>query len=278
MNQLEQLGKDQPYSICRNRTTLFTQSDDPETLLDAIEHFIEARIAAKRKRLSGPLQQAPHLFAKTYKIRSFPARLRITFNLKRRIGGYDWAVTEIFNNIRAEALNAPTPRLIGFGYTRGRSGLIQEVFLINENLAAYSNGTHWLSGEDRIEEFVSRALALIQELNGKHIYHLDPWAGNIMLATEGSNPTRMIDLENCVIGETPHSDATLGFQVGYLYQIRMKGLISESRYDTLVRRAMAERQQPCGERFEEAYSKYKSQRICKKNRRAIVTRGELLDD
>ena len=276
MNHLEQLGKHQPYSISKNRMTLFTQSENPEAMFAAIEHFIETRIASKRKRLSGPLPQAPHLFGKTYNIRSLPARFRITFNLKRRIGGYDWAITEIINNIRAKALDAPTPQLLGFGYIRGRSGLIQEVFLINENLSAYSNGTHWLSDEQRIETFVSSAIDLIQDLNGKNIYHLDPWAGNIMLAVEGNNPSRMIDLENCVIGETPHSDATLGFQVGYLYQIRLKGLISEERYDTLVARAIADR--PRSERFEAAYEKYKSQRICKKNRRAIVTRGELLDD
>jgi hypothetical protein len=276
MNHLEQLGKHQPYSICKNRMTLFTQSENPEAMLAAIEHFVEARIATKRKRLSGPLPQAPHLFGKTYNIRSLPARFRITFNLKRRIGGYDWAITEIINNIHAKALDAPTPQLLGFGYIRGRSGLIQEVFLINENLSSYSNGTHWLGDEQRIETFVSSAIDLIQDLNGKNIYHLDPWAGNIMLAVEGNNPSRMIDLENCVIGETPHSDATLGFQVGYLYQIRLKGLISEERYDTLVARAIAGRLR--SERFEAAYKKYKSQRICKKNRRAIVTRGELLDD
>lgn len=278
MNQLKQLGKNQLHSITRCGTTLFTQSETPHAVLKSIENFIIKRITTNKMRLSATLDDAPNLFAKTYRIRSIPSRLRITFNLKRRIGGYDWAVTEIANNIHCEALNAPTPKIIGFGYVRGRSGLIREIFLINENLTNYSNGIDWLNDASRAEEFASRATSLVQKLNKKHIYHLDPWAGNFMLSAEGDKDTQIIDLENCVIGETAHKDVTLGFQMGYLYQIRLKSIISETHYDAIVKRTLAEQKAPYSKLFEEAYKKYKTQRICKKKRRAIVTQGALLDD
>lgn len=77
------------------------------------------------------------------------------------------------------------------------------MFLAYEHLDGYIHGLAWLRQQpNQATAFAQAALDLLTMLNRKSLYHLDLWAGNIMLRPDDLSMLKAIDLENCHIDST----------------------------------------------------------------------------
>lgn len=207
------------------------------SLWPQISNALSMRRKAGKKRITQALQipgKKP-LFIKTSAIDSIPSRIRTTLGLRRRSGLYDWPLEELSNHLEAQKRTDRVPRLLGYGLIQRRCGMVSEVFLGYEHLTDWMDGYQWLRiNPSRACDFVEAGLALIAQLSREGIYHLDLWAGNIMLRDNDIQTLKAIDLENCFIGENSNISETLGFQFALLYQHQLQDFIEEREYDRLV--------------------------------------------
>lgn len=267
-----------PHTVRQGELTLHLDNQAAADILPPIAALIGERGTRPMRRsvagcLAGPRSR---LFVKTVEIDSLPCRLRVTLGMQRRDVGYDWPVAELINTLKAAQLGAPVAGVRGFGYRRRGRRLVRELFLVSEMLDDHVNGLHWLEQPGTcVESFLKDAFGLLLQLHGMGIHHLDLWAANIMLDPAQPHDLRVVDLENCFIGETAYAPEALGFQFGFFYFRFIKQFIDEARYDQLVAEALAAQSDIDAQRFQAAYSLYKHQTISRKKRRALVIHGRL---
>lgn len=213
-------------------------------------------------------------FVKTTGVDSFPSRLRIAFGLRRRTGNYDWPLAELRNNLTARTRTDATPALIGYGFIK-KLGLVKEMFLIYEHLDGFVHGLAWLRRHPTCAvEFAEAALALLFKLNNCGIYHLDYWAGNLMIKDRNLNSMKAIDFENCFMGHTKHPNETFGFQCAFLYQFALSDFITEACYDDLVKKELSKQGRPLNEvKFSAFYERFKHHGAGRKERYLIPDKG-----
>lgn len=152
------------------------------------------------------------------------------------------------------------------------------MFLAYEHLDGYIHGLAWLRQQpNQATAFAQAALDLLTMLNRKSLYHLDLWAGNIMLRPDDLSMLKAIDLENCHIGDTAFLGETLGYQCAFLYQYAMNDFIAEADYDALVF-AHLDRHEPHVDMtaFMPFYTRFKTLGAGRKERRLIPTKGLLI--
>lgn len=276
------MSKSKHHTQRLQNTTLYATDieagESLKSLWPQIREALSRRRKTGEKRLACPLslETASAIFIKSSTIDSIPARIRTTLGIKRRSGLYDWALEELNNHAEAQKRTTLVPKLLGYGLVRQRSGLVTEVFLNYENLANWLDGFNWLQqNPSQAQPFAEACLKLITELNQSSIYHLDLWAGNVMIQEGNLEYLKVIDLENCYIGENPCISETLGFQFAFLYQHQLHGFISESFYDQLVGNQLARLKDIELPRFQLFYAHFKHHGAGRKERHLIPKTGEL---
>lgn len=264
-----------------NASLYATDPDAGVVLFDLwpqIKEMLSTRRKTSRKRIAQPLptRTANAVFVKATPLYSFPSRIRATLGLRRRSGLYDWALEELHNHTEAQKRTHLVPKLLGYGLIRRRGGLVSEVFLNYEHLAGWADGYDWLrKNPSYARQFAEAGLALIAQLNRNGIYHLDLWAGNMMLRDDDLENLKAIDLENCFIGDNPHPSETLGFQFAFLYQHQLNSFIDESLYDQLVKDRVAKLGDVQMDRFDVFYKHFKHHGADRKDRHLIPKTGRL---
>lgn len=271
-------GLEHRISAQHGRLTAYTVGDNfsPNQSLKPIAELMALRKRMGRQRLAQPcaVDNKTTAFVKTTSIDSYPSRLRISLGLKRRSGAYDWPLAELRNNVKASKRTDLIPTITGIGFARGRLGLVQEVFLSFENLVGYVNGLEWMKKHpEKLESFILTGLNSIRALNALGIYHLDLWAGNIMVPAGSLNSPKVIDLENCFIGTTAYHNETLGYQLGLFYQHSLGRLTTEAYYDAIVMNHIRGRSESDNEQFLSFYQFYKHNSASRKERFLIPLRG-----
>lgn len=266
------------HRVQQGDLTLFLQDDSAADILLPIAELVDQRTSqSMRRSVSGCLSGAvSRLFVKTVEIDSLPSRVRVTYGLQRRAGGYDWPVAELMNTVEAFQRGVPVPRLRGFGYRRRGARMVKELFLISDMLDGYVDGRQWLSHPHlQIDPFLRSAFALFRDMHDKQVSHLDLWVGNIMLHPQNPGELKVVDLENCYIGQPVHFPEVLGFQLGFLYFRMVKQYITEARYDQLVEEALQAYPDIDRQRFECVYQLCKHHQTSRKGRRKLLLNGTL---
>lgn len=266
-----QILKSKNITIASHHPTLYNTKE----LLGATLHHFRAREEANKTWLSAPIYtNKKTFFIKSTELSSFPSRARVTLNLKRTNGLYDWPIAELHNNITINNLTEQTPTLIGHAIRTSCTGLAKDIVLIFEYLNNHIDGLQWIKeNPNQIREFIKLTMEFIISLNNTGIIHLDLWARNVMLPENEPTAIKLIDLENCMIGHTRFPSETLGFQFGFLFHHTLKNHINEDEYDLIV-----EEKLPSGDgfqrpRFEKYYQYFKHVHASRKERQTIIKRG-----
>ena len=278
MRYLKAYKQDFPHTIVSGDLTLHLDEIGAADILEPISALLAQRAAGElRRSLSGCMSgERSRFFVKTVELESLPSRVRATYGLQRRMGGYEWPIAELMNSASAFSQGAPVPRLRGFGYRRNGVRPVRELFLISDMLDGYVDGKFWLSQPQmKIEPFLQGAFALMHELHEKQVCHLDLWVGNIMLDPQRLDAMKVVDLENCFIGHPPYWSQALGFQFAFLYMRLVQDHIDEARYDQLVDAALAGYSGLDRVGFERTYSACKKQQVSRKKRRDLLLSGNL---
>ncbi|MEK0361134.1 hypothetical protein [Pseudomonas sp. CBC3] len=273
MRKAARLAGKFPLQVNLGAIRLFTAQAPSTELKAALQRAFRELASNNRSRSTLEVQHPENrLFIKSSRLTGFQSRLRTTLGIERRKGGLDWEVAELLNTIRAEELQAPTARLLGFAY-RKQLGLVSNVSLIFEFLEHYLPSHQWLGQQDPVP-FLRNCFTLFRELHEKRIYHLDLWAGNVMINSRHET-LRVIDFENCLHGATEHEPEVLGFMYGHFFQREINQYVDEPTYDRLVDEVMPKL---CIDpaRFRHTYVISKHEKIGRKERRLLHSHGVLV--
>lgn len=262
--------------------TLYTIDTEAEAALSRLWPYISDLLLTHRssgkKRVTKALQISGcnPLFIKASTLESFPSRLRTTLGLRRRSGLYDWPLEELNNHVAAQKRTNRLPRLLAYGLVQQRFGIVSEVFLSYEHLTNWIDGYQWLRmNPTRAQDFVQASLELITQLDRESIYHLDLWAGNIMIKDDDLSTLKAIDLENCFIGDNANMSATLGFQFALLYEHQTHRFINEAEYDHLVNIQLSKMPAVNLPKFRDFYEYFKHNGAHRKERYLIPKLGNI---
>lgn len=231
---------------------------------------------ANAKRISAPLACAQsQLFTKREKLDSLKKKLRMQRGRPKRNGMYDWTLEELINTREAARRGARVPRLVGYGYSRSKIGLMQDFFLITELLSDHEDGAARIRrAPEAVHQVIEASFELLHDLHCQGLTHMDLWAANVMLPKQGK--AQAIDLENSFSEPGDFFSETLGFQFGFFYFREIYRYITEADYDAAVECALA-KYFPDVEHaaFNRVYALAKHQEVGRMERRKIFTRGVL---
>lgn len=263
-----------PHTLRHRSTTLHLQAPIAAHTRQAFERLIEQTASAKRVSAPLPCPQSL-LFTKREKLDSLKKKLRMQRGRPKRNGMYDWSLEELINTREAARRGARVPRLVGYGYSRSRFGLMQDFFLITELLSGHEDGLARVRQKpEAVHRVIAAAFELLHALHCQGVTHMDLWAANVMLPEKGQ--AQAIDLENSFSGPTAYMSETLGFQFGFFYYREIYRYITEADYDAAVECALAE-YFPDVQRaaFNRVYALAKHEEIGRLERREIFTSGVL---
>ena len=274
MQKAAQLARNFPSQVKLAAIQIFTARTPSNELKTTLQRAFDELASSKRTRttLEARLQEN-RLFIKSSRLTGFRSRFRTTLGIERRKCGLDWELAELLNTVRAQELQAPTARLLGFAY-RKQLGLVRDFSLIFELLEHYLPSHQWLAQEVDPLPFLRSCFALFRELHEKQIYHLDLWAGNIMVDSRDES-LRVVDFENCVHGATHYEPEMLGFMYGHFFQREINRHVDEPTYDRLVKESISELSiDPV--RFKRTYNMSKHEKVGRKERHLLHRRGLLI--
>jgi len=262
------------FTLRYGNSTLHLQGPVAPYTRHALEHLVAQPATAKR--VSAPLSCArSQLFAKREKLDSLKKKLRIQRGRPKRNGMYDWPLEELINTHEASRRGAKVPRLIGYGYSRSKFGLMQDFFLITELLNEHEDGLARIrKAPEAVQEVMAATFELLFDLHRQGITHMDLWAANVMMPKQGK--AKAIDLENSFSEPGNFFSETLGFQFGFFYFREIYRYITEADFDAAVECALA-KYFPDVERstFDRVYALAKHEDIGRLKRRKIFTHGVL---
>ncbi|MFG0826840.1 lipopolysaccharide kinase InaA family protein [Pseudomonas sp. CJQ_7] len=263
-----------PHTLRYRDTTLHLRAPIAAHTRQAFERLIDQ--SANARRVSAPLGCArSKLFTKREKLDSLRKKWRMQRGSPRRNGLYDWSLEELINTREANRRGARVPDLVGYGYTRSRFGLMQDFFLVTEQLTGHVDGLTVLrESAEAVYRVIAASFELLHALHCSGITHMDLWAANVMLPLQGK--AQAIDLENSFAEPTAFFSETLGFQFGFFYYREIYRYITEADYDAAVECALAE-YFPDVQRaaFNRVYALAKHEEIGRLERRDIFTSGVL---
>ncbi|MGH8380624.1 lipopolysaccharide kinase InaA family protein [Pseudomonas sp.] len=263
------------YTLNHRRSTLHFKTPPATFTTQALQRLVEQKRSAKR--VSAPLDcPQSALFAKRQQLDSLKKKLRVAFGSVKRQDLNDWVIEELVNTAEAHKRGARVAPLIGFGYSRGRLGLMDDFFIITELFTGHTDGWQWVNANPKqVETLIASAFELLRSLHQQGISHMDLWAANVMVPDEFPGPAKAIDLENCFCRPTAFINETLGFQFGYFYFRGIYRFITEARYDELVDAALTHYPDVDRERFKHCYQLSKHEHVGRKDRRAVFLEGKL---
>ena len=274
MQKAAQLTSRFPSRIQLGAIKILT-ADTPTVELKAkLQHAFHELASERfsRKTFEVTLQEN-RLFIKSSRLTGFQSRLRTTFGIQRRKGGLDWERAELVNSIRAAELQVPTARLLGFAY-RKQFGLVSDIVLIFEFLENHVPSHHWLEQQTDPIPFLKNCFSLFRELHEKRIYHLDLWAGNVMIDSCRKS-LRVIDFENCLVGATEFEPEIMGFTYGHFFHRELHRYIDEPTYDRLIGELISELPIDAT-RFQNTYTISKHLKVGRKERHLLHSHGLLM--
>lgn len=269
-----------PHTVRYLDSTLFLVKPPSDAKRHALFDLVRNRRAAGLERVSEPLKGVEgEVFAKAQPLDSLKAKIRVTLGRAKRNGMFDWPVEEILNTVEAHRRGAPVAPLAGFGYSKSALGLTQEYFIFTELLTQHVNGLSWLENSpDNVRALITLSFDLLRTLHEKNITHMDFWANNVMVNLLPEDSPKAIDLENCFPSRSRHFSQTLAFQFGFFYQREIYRFITESQYDSLVEQELRTYEGIDISAFEPIYRLSKHERIGRKDRREIFSKGTLTFD
>lgn len=263
-----------PFTLRHGSSTLHLQGPVAPYTRQALEQLIAQTPTAKR--VSAPLCcERSRLFTKREKLDSLKKRLRIQRGRPKRNGMYDWSLEELINTHEASRRGARVPRLIGYGYSRSKFGLMQDFFLITELLGEHEDGLARIrNAPEAVHEVMTATFELLFDLHCLGITHMDLWAANVMMPKQGK--AKAIDLENSFSEPSNFFSETLGFQFGFFYFREIYRYITEADFDAAVECALA-KYFPDVDRsaFDHVYALAKHEDVGRLKRREIFTHGVL---
>ncbi|ORL66228.1 lipopolysaccharide kinase InaA family protein [Pseudomonas putida] len=267
-------SNDFPHVVKHQRTTLHFKAPLRPHTRHALERLIDQ--ASRSKRISTPLDCPERaFFTKREKLDSLKKKWRVQRGRPKRNGMFDWPIEELINTQEASRRGARVPPLVGYGYSRSKLGLVQDLFLITQHLDEYHDGLAILrQSPEAIDNIIRAAFELLHALHSLGITHMDLWAANIMLPTQPDAQPQAIDLENSFHVPTDFLGETLGFQFGFFYFREVYRYITEADYDTQVEQALSHYFPHIDrEAFERVYRIAKHQDIGRLERRDIFLTG-----
>lgn len=275
VGQNNRWAKDFPYTLKHHRATLHLNAELPSHSQHALEQLIERPLLAKR--VSAALDCCKSaLFAKREQLDSLKKKLRIQRGTPKRSGMYDWNIEELINTREAHKRGARVPGVVGYGYTRSRLGLVEDVFLITQLLTGHIDGLSLIQrNPPAVRELVRSAFELLLSLHNQGIVHMDLWAANVMLPENGGGFAQAIDLENSFNAPSAYFSETLGFQFGFFYRREVYRYITEADYDAMVEGTLADYPQLEREAFNRVFAISKHQDVGRLERRDIYLKGHL---
>ncbi|AEJ12028.1 MULTISPECIES: lipopolysaccharide kinase InaA family protein [Pseudomonas] len=263
-----------PFTLRHGSGTLHLQGPVAPYTRQALEQLIAQTPTAKR--VSAPLCcERSQLFTKREKLDSLKKRLRVQRGRPKRNGLYDWSLEELINTHEASRRGARVPRLVGYGYSRSKFGLMQDFFLITELLGEHEDGLARIrNAPEAVHEVMAATFELLFDLHCLGITHMDLWAANVMMPKQGK--AKAIDLENSFSEPSNFFSETLGFQFGFFYFREIYRYITEADFDAAVECALA-KYFPDVERsaFDRVYALAKHEDVGRLKRRKIFTHGVL---
>ena len=251
----------------------------PTSHITKLQKFIRQLVTERKKRCRQRLWDCLQIddtryFIKTTQLDSLSAKLRVTLNLRRRSGRWDWPIAELRNSRRANSITPLAPKLLGFSKIRNASGIVSEVVLIHQDLEGHINGAQWAKRyPHELTRLVPRLLNCITELNSMGIHHLDLWLGNFMLTDNPEPEVRVIDFENCFFKKTDYLPETLGYQLGLLYEYELHKYIDEETYDKFIHNHASQLSEEESNRFHVFFAYYKKHGAGRKERHLIPRSG-----
>ncbi|CAM4017460.1 hypothetical protein CCOS865_01709 [Pseudomonas reidholzensis] len=268
--------KDFPFTLKHCRTTLHFRTALAPHTRSALERLVER--APHAKRISAPLDcNRSRLFTKREQLDTFRKQWRVQRGTARRDGLYDWAIEEMINTREAHRRGARVPELLGFGFTRSKIGLIQDLFVITRLFEHHTDALTVLRKDpSNVHRVFLAATELMFSLHSQGITHMDLWAGNVMLCDTQATPPVAIDLENSFFVPTAYTSETLGFQFGFLYLREIYRYITEAEYDRWVDQALAQFAPDVDKAaFNRIYTFAKHEHIGRLDRREIFLKGHV---
>ena len=269
-------SNDYPVTLKHQRTTLHLQKELPTLTRQALKRMID--LTPDAKRVSAPLECASsRLFTKRERLDSFRQKWRVQHGTRKRNGMFDWSLEELVNTCEANRRGARVPGLVGFGYSRSKVGLIDDVFLITHRLDGYLDGYNWiLAHPQAVNQLLDATFELLHALHAQGITHMDLWAANVMLPEQVGKPAMAIDLENSFSVPTAFFSETLAFQFGFFYYRHIYRFITEIDYDAKVKQAVERYFPQIREAdFKRVYEIAKHQDIGRLKRRDIFLEGKI---
>lgn len=263
-----------PHVLSHSHTTLHFQSPLADKTRCALQQLIEQ--APSAKRVSAPLACSESgLFTKREQLDSLKKKWRVQRGNPRSKGLYDWTIEELINTREATRRGARVAGLVGFGYSRSKFGLVQDLYLITEFLDAHDDGLSKVRNDpSAVHRVIEAAFELLHDLHQRGISHMDLWAANVMLPRDDTRQPLAIDLENSFCVPTAFFSETLGFQLGFLYLREIYRYITEADFDACVDQAL-QRYFPAIDRpaFDRVYAIAKHEDIGRLERREIFLKG-----
>lgn len=263
------------YKLNHRSATLHFKTPPAAVTTQALQRLVEQSRSAKR--VSAPLDcaQSP-LFTKRQPLDSLKKKLRVAFGSAKRQNLNDWVIEELVNTAEAQKRGARVAPLVGFGYSKGRLGLIEDFFIITGLFTGHVDGWQWIRANSaQVETLITSTFELLHSLHQQGIIHMDLWAANVMMPNQLENPAQAIDLENCFCRPTDFLSETLGFQFGFFYFREIYRYITEARYDELVHSVLADYPGIDLNRFQQCYEISKHEHIGRKDRREVFLQGTL---
>lgn len=275
VRQNQSWAKDFPHTLKHHRATLHLNTQLPEHARLALEQLIERPLSAKRVSAALDCTQSA-LFAKREQLDSFKKKLRIQWGNPKRNGMYDWTIEELINTCEAHRRGARVPGVVGYGYSRSRFGLVEDVFLISQLLTDHVDGLTLIRRDPQaVRGLIVSAFELLQSLHDQGIVHMDLWAANVMLPEKGAAHAQAIDLENSFNNPSAYFSETLGFQLGFFYKREIYRYITEADYDAMVECTLQNYPQLERATFSRVYEISKHQDVGRLERRDIYLKGYL---
>lgn len=218
----------------RGKYTFYLRSSYCADQSEFMDRFAQALLGASQENYNAfeKVGDQPSFFVKARVLRHRNHRLKATLV---RFGLFHSSpeMAEISNNL--QIVGVPyIPKLVAFGYEKGRSGMIKKVLVATE----YREHTVTLrefieANPSKTFQAVMCAFKLIQRMLDDNITHLDFWIENILTNSDLSE-LWLIDLEYCKINSKAPIDERLAFCVGYLYSYRLRDYLDMDDYFELA--------------------------------------------
>ena len=223
-----------------DRTTLFAKGEFESHGASAKvwQAEIGQMLAADTQKSTKSLaDQCPPVLLKTNTLKYFSQKVRARFGIQRH-GRYEWATAELDTALRMQG-KPYIPEVYAYGWQLNRLGLPEQTFSVTENLfEAISLEDYVQQYPENTEPALKLAFDTFLMAIKDGLLHLDPWAGNFLLAPDLSR-CWLIDLEFSKLNSPASLEQQLGFAFGFFYRRKFERHLPRTDYLGFIERWIA---------------------------------------